>query len=139
MKHRVLLAVRPRLFRESLKSVLRRSPHVEVVDAGSDPLDLFVAVRRWAPDVLIQSWPERVSESEATTPQVMDDEPRALRIITISPNGDRMSTCRRQLCLKVSQGSSLKELLGEVEILQRRTRSSWPTSSPLIPSPYRSH
>lgn len=127
--HRVLLAVRPRLFRESLKSVFCRTPHVEVVDAGSQPLDLLVAVRRWAPDVLVfsQTWPKVPPESmPAACTQLLGVHP-ALRIIAISARGDRAYACQHRICDQLLPETCLRNVLGEV--LNERTLDGSSTCS----------
>ncbi len=137
MKHRVLLAVRPRLFRESLNLVLRRSPHVDVVDAGSAPLDLLLNAREWAPAVLVESWPaEEPSTAKTAVSGSEYGEPSDLRIIRVTRCNDRRCLCQHRFCLKVLREPSLNDVLGEV--LRDDSDSGRLTFPDLLSSPHRS-
>ena len=53
---RLILAVQPKLFGESLRDVLRRELDLDIIGEVHEPVDALVAIRRERPDVIVHSW-----------------------------------------------------------------------------------
>ena len=90
---RVLLANRPRMFRESLRGALELHADVEVETATSDPIELLAAVDRIEPDVVFVTMPESGGEPGICS-HLLAEYPELL-VIALSPVEQRGLVFRR--------------------------------------------
>lgn len=90
---RILLANRPRMLRESLRSVLERRPDLEVATAAPDPIEMLAAVDRVEPDVVFVTL-SGSGEDPGICSHLLAEYPQLL-VIALSPVEQRAVVYRQ--------------------------------------------
>ena len=112
-RRRVLLAVRPQMFRDALKECLVREPDLRIVGEVHDPRDLVRALRQKRPHVLLQSWPD--GHVSGTIANVHREFPK-LVIVGLAGNGvcgARQRVVTTELFPRMTLRSLLAAIRGE--------------------------
>lgn len=109
--HQILLAVKPRLMRETLKRSLSESPNTVIVGEIDDELDLLLAIRATDANIVIHSWPN--SNMPPIYTHLLGEFP-GLKLVGLLPDGEQAMLCELRLSLSLVVASSVSELVASL-------------------------
>ena len=94
-KVRVLLANKPRMLRELLRSLIQRQADMEVMGEVLDPVELLLAVDETQADVVVVDLPES-GEEPGICSHLLAEYPQLL-VLALSPGRDRAILYRQSI------------------------------------------
>lgn len=118
-KVQVLLAVAPRMLRDLLRNRIEAEPDLEVVDEVLDPVDILLAVKQTAADVVLVTVPV----SDATPPlctHLLAEFPD-LVVIGLWPEAQSAVTYRNTLDIEPLNRAFYKDIVGAIRTVSGST------------------
>ena len=108
-KVRVLLANKPRMLRELLRSLIQRQADMEVMGEVLDPVELLLAVDETQADVVVVDLPES-GEEPGICSHLLAEYPQLL-VLALSPGRDRAILYRQSIIKEELSKLSEDEIL----------------------------